>query len=78
MIDGVLVTPPIRDGALPGVMRAAVMSHMPLGECSLAVDDLARAKEIFLTSSLGIRPVVAFETVPLPVGPVATRLMEEL
>jgi branched-chain amino acid aminotransferase len=78
VIDGVLVTPPIRDGALPGVMRAAVMSHMPLGECSLSVDDLARAGEIFLTSSLGIRPVAAFEHLPLPVGPVATRLMEEL
>jgi branched-chain amino acid aminotransferase len=78
VIDGVLVTPPIRDGALPGVMRAAVMSHMPLGECSLSVDDLARAGEIFLTSSLGIRPVVVFEHLPLPIGPVTTRLMEEL
>jgi len=78
IIDGVLVTPPVRDGALPGVMRAAVMSHMPLGECSLSVDDLARAKEIFLTSSLGIRPVVAFETIELPVGPVTTQLMSDL
>ncbi|HEX4508040.1 MAG TPA: aminotransferase class IV [Alphaproteobacteria bacterium] len=78
VIDGVLVTPPIRDGALPGVMRAAVMSHLPLGECSLSVDDLARAGEIFLTSSLGIRPVVRFETVDLPVGPIASRLIEEL
>ena len=78
VIDGVLLTPPIRDGALPGIMRATVMSHMPLGECSLSVDDLARAGEIFLTSSLGIRPVVAFEHLQLPVGPIATRLMEEL
>lgn len=78
VIDGVLVTPPIRDGALPGVMRAAVMSHLPLGECSLSVDDLARAGEIFLTSSLGIRPVTGFEAKPLPVGPIATRLMEEI
>jgi branched-chain amino acid aminotransferase len=78
IIDGVLVTPPIRDGALPGVMRAAVMSHVPLGECSLSVDDLARAKEIFLTSSLGIRPVIAFEGIEFPVGPIATQLMAEL
>jgi branched-chain amino acid aminotransferase len=78
VIDRVLVTPPIRDGALPGIMRAAVMSHVPLGECSLSVDDLARADEIFLTSSLGIRPVTLFEHLSLPVGPVATRLMEEL
>ncbi len=78
VIDGVLMTPPIRDGALPGVMRAAVMSHLPLGECSLSVDDLARAGEIFLTSSLGIRPVTAFESMQLPLGPTAARLMEEI
>jgi branched-chain amino acid aminotransferase len=78
VIDGVLVTPPVRDGALPGVMRAAVMSHLPLGECSLSVDDLARADEIFLTSSLGIRPVTDFEHIQLPVGPTTVRLMREL
>jgi branched-chain amino acid aminotransferase len=78
VIDGVVLTPPVRDGALPGVMRAAVMSHLPLGECSLSVDDLARAGEIFLTSSLGIRPVTVFEHIQLPVGPTATRLMQEL
>lgn len=78
VIDGVLLTPPIRDGALPGVMRAAVMSYMPLGECSLSVDDLARASEIFLTSSLGIRPVTIFEHLSLPIGPMALRLMTEL
>src|SRR5258708_37986919 len=78
VIDGVLLTPPIRDGALPGVMRAAVMSHLPLGECSLSVDDLARAGEIFLTSSLGIRPVTVFEHLPLPVGPEAPRLLIDL
>jgi branched-chain amino acid aminotransferase len=78
VIDRVLVTPPVSDGALPGVMRAAIMAHMPLGECSLSADDLIRADEIFLSSSLGIRPVVAFEDRALPVGPVAARLIEEL
>ncbi|MDB5396002.1 MAG: pabC [Rhodospirillales bacterium] len=78
VIDGVLVTPPISDGALPGVMRAAIMAHTPLGECSLSADDLSRASEIFLTSSLGIRPVVAFDGRALPVGPVAARLAAEL
>lgn len=78
VIDGVLVTPPVSDGALPGVMRAAIMAHMPLGECSLSTDDFSRAKEIFLTSSLGIRPVVLFDERALPVGPIATRLIAEL
>jgi branched-chain amino acid aminotransferase len=78
VIDGVLVTPPVSDGALPGVMRAAIMAHTPLGECSLSVEDLRRASEIFLTSSLGIRPVVTFDEKAFPVGPVATRLAAEL
>ena len=78
VIDRVLVTPPLSDGALPGVMRAAIMAHTPLGECSLSADDLLRADEIFLTSSLGIRPVVAFEDRTLPPGPVASRLIAEL
>ena len=78
VIDRVLVTPPVSDGALPGVMRAAIMAHMPLGECSLSADDLIRADEIFLTSSLGIRPVIAFEERSLPVGPVAKQLIAEL
>jgi branched-chain amino acid aminotransferase len=78
VIDGVVLTPPVRDGALPGVMRGAVMSHLPIGECSLSVDDLARAGEIFLTSSLGVRPVIAFEGIDLPVGSIASRLILEL
>ena len=78
VIDSVLVTPPVSDGALPGVMRAAIMAHTPLGECSLSADDLSRASELFLTSSLGIRPIVAFDGRSFPVGPVATRLASEL
>jgi branched-chain amino acid aminotransferase len=78
VIDGILATPPLSDGALPGVMRAAIMAHLPLGECSLSVEDLSRASEIFLTSSLGIRPVVTFDEQTFPVGPVATRLAAEL
>jgi branched-chain amino acid aminotransferase len=78
VIDRVLVTPPVSDGALPGVMRSAIMAHMPLGECSLSADDLSRADEIFLTSSLGIRPVIAFEDRILFEGPVASRLKAEL
>jgi branched-chain amino acid aminotransferase len=78
VIDGVLVTPPVSDGALPGVMRAAIMAHMALGECSLSVDDLSRASELFLTSSLCIRPIVEFDGRTLASGPVAKRLAAEL
>lgn len=64
VIEGRLVTPPLADGALPGVMRAAVLAHGG-EEQSLTADDLARADEIFLSSSLGLRPVAALGTCTL-------------
>ncbi|MBB6305860.1 aminotransferase class IV [Xanthobacter tagetidis] len=60
LIDGALVTPPLADGVLPGVMRAAVMAE-GAEERPLGAFDLERAGEIFLTSALGIRSVSAIE-----------------
>lgn len=56
MLDGELVTPPVRDGALPGIMRAALLA-LEGTERSLSADDLSRASALFLSSSLGLRPV---------------------
>jgi len=65
MVTGAtLVTPPISCGALPGITRATVLQlavELGIGaverECTL--DDLLRADEAFLTSSLrGIAPLV--------------------
>lgn len=55
VIGGRLVTPPVTEGALPGVMRAAVMAAMPTVERPLTLDDLKAADEAFLTNSLGVR-----------------------
>ncbi len=88
VVDGRVVTPPPADGPLPGVTRGAVLEVAaalgePAAEHSLALDDLARADELFLTSSIvGVRAVVTLhgdgvawtrEVVP---GPVTTRLAE--
>lgn len=51
---GQMLTPPLSDGALPGVMRAEVL-RLGAVERALAPADLMAAQEIFLTSSLGIR-----------------------
>ncbi|MGJ3260400.1 MAG: aminotransferase class IV [Rhodospirillales bacterium] len=61
VIDGQLVTPPATDGALPGIMRACVMETETVTERSVSVDDLKAAEEVFLTSSLAIRPVVCID-----------------
>lgn len=53
---GRALTPPVADGALPGVMRAELLARGAV-ECALAPGDLLAAEAVFLTSSLGIRPV---------------------
>lgn len=62
--DGALTTPPLSCGVLPGVTREAVLElaragGTPASERAFTLDDLLRADEAFLTSSLrGIVPLV--------------------
>lgn len=74
VIDGVLVTPPLSEGVLPGVMRAEVLLAVGATERPLTVDDIAAADEILLTSALGIRSVATLEGRPLPSTAAADRL----
>ena len=56
-IDGQLVTPPVSDGALPGVLRAALIVEALAVEDPLSLDDLRGAQRWFLGNSLhGLRP----------------------
>lgn len=61
VIDGALVTPPLSDGALPGVMREIMMERTNAPERSISMEELYRADEVFVTSSLSIRPVVSID-----------------
>jgi len=56
-----LVTPPIGDGALPGIMRACVIDAEDVSERSITAGDLRGADEVFLTSSLSVRPVTEID-----------------
>ncbi len=60
VLEGEILTPPLRDGALPGIMRAEVL-RAGAQEGTLTPANLTGAREIFLTSSLGIRSVAALE-----------------
>lgn len=73
VVAGTLVTPPVADGALPGVMRAEILARLGAEERSLFPTNLEAAEEIFLTSSLGIRPVVALDGRAIPAGEAAAR-----
>ena len=68
VLAGELVTPPLADGVLPGIMRACVMEATPVTERSIGAGELASAREIFLTSSLSLRSVVALNGKPVGDG----------
>jgi branched-chain amino acid aminotransferase len=54
---GMLVTPSLADGALPGIMRALLIERCGAVERSICPDDLFAADGVFLSSSLGLRIV---------------------
>ncbi len=65
---GAVVTPPVADGALPGVMRGEVLAAAGAEERSLKPEDLARASEAFVTNCLGIRALVSVDGAPIGDG----------
>jgi len=77
VIDGDVLTPPVSEGALPGVMRAEVIDRLGAATAQLNPADLASATEAFLTNAAGIRAVVVVDGKAIGTGregPVTTRL----
>lgn len=57
-IDGALCTPPLRCGLLPGTQRAELLDRGRLQEGVLTLEDVRRARRLFLMNSLrGLHPV---------------------
>jgi branched-chain amino acid aminotransferase len=63
--DGRLVTPPLADGALPGVIRALLIERCGAVEQSIFPDDLFAAGGAFLSSSLGMRIISEVDGRPI-------------
>ncbi len=76
LIHGELLTPPVDDGALPGVVRADIIARFRGREQSLTPDDLGLAEEAFLTNALGVRPLV--EVAGQPIGDGAPGLITQM
>ncbi len=54
-----IITPPTKDGLLPGIMRDFVLENFSVDICSISFRELSNFDEIFITNSLmGIMPVV--------------------
>ncbi len=77
LIDGVLRTPPLLTGARDGVVRHWVLKNSDAREDLVAVDDLARATEAFVTNSrIGILPVRELDGRDLPSQSIGRRLFD--
>ncbi len=75
--DDQIMTPPVSDGALPGIMRGCVIGAFDIEQVSITPEMLIEADEVFLTSSLNIRPVVQLNGATIgsgKPGPVAASL----
>jgi branched-chain amino acid aminotransferase len=51
VLDGQVVTPPLSSGCLAGVTRALLLEWTDATERDIAMSELSRADEVFLTSS---------------------------
>jgi branched-chain amino acid aminotransferase len=84
LIDGTLVTPPLSEGCLPGIIRALVIEMAPaLGfkveERPLLPETLAGADAMFLTNSVRfLRPVTALDGRELAGHPATNQLVTAL
>lgn len=87
VIAGALRTPPLSEGILPGITRAAVLARaehlgIPAAEAPLTPDELRAADEVFLTSSVrGPIAVTALDGRPVGPGregPVTARIRRHL
>ncbi len=58
---GRLLTPPVADGALPGIRRGLLIERCGVAEASLPPEVLLRAEAVFLSSSLGLRGVASLD-----------------
>jgi branched-chain amino acid aminotransferase len=82
VIGGRVLTPPVADGALPGITRAVVLQlaeklELAVKEMELKPSSLAEAGEIFATNSVReIVPVLESNGRKLPSQAVTTRLQE--
>lgn len=67
-IGGVWATPPAAEGALPGIMRAEVLTRLGAVERPLSVEDLRRTEALLLTNALSIRSASRLEDAPISTG----------
>jgi branched-subunit amino acid aminotransferase/4-amino-4-deoxychorismate lyase len=77
--DGVLRTPSLVCGARDGVIRDWVMNQLPVKECSLFLDDVRSADELFISNSwIGIMPASIVDCRKMPSTETGEKLRDRL
>jgi branched-subunit amino acid aminotransferase/4-amino-4-deoxychorismate lyase len=82
VFQGVIRTPPLASGILPGITRAWVIETsanlgLPIEESTICGDELLVAEEVFLTNSVQeVVPVVDLEGHPVPRQVIGDQLRE--
>jgi len=64
-IGGRLLTPPVADGALPGIARALLIERVQAEEAPLGINDLWRCDAAFLSNCLGLRAIAEIDMRPI-------------
>jgi branched-chain amino acid aminotransferase len=61
-----IVTPPVCEGALPGIRRELALERLPVIERPVMLEEALRADDILLTNSLSLRAAASLEDRTLP------------
>lgn len=64
------LTPPLSDGALPGIRRARLLAAGKITEAPISPETLKNASALCVSNVLALRPIVALEDADLPAAPI--------
>ncbi len=73
-----IFTPPINDGALDGTVRRFLIEKKKVEVRSISLNNLSSVSEIFLTNSIGLRPVSKINNRSFKNGPITEKITEYL
>lgn len=74
--DGMLLTPPVAEGALPGIARSVLLDMRLAREQALTRADLLAAEAVVLVSSLSVREAVSLDATQLPREPATAQRIQ--
>jgi branched-chain amino acid aminotransferase len=65
-LHGEWITPPVSEGALPGIRRACLLDAGKLREAAITVEELRQAEAVCAGNALSLRPIASIDGYSLP------------